>query len=188
MWGCFPHMAYDVFEEKKENWKISMKYFQNVVDIIRDLMSPTGTEKIYKTGMKKDKDGFTDVTWCIGAILNSWDDLRNQFQASNARKAIAPTQFNHQSTRGHCIMTLEVEKPHPTMDGMKQKGRVYVCDLAGTEPAGDVVYAKYETVKHSDGTVDHNYLGPHEDAKKTKELQNQGKRSTFPCRRWRSSS
>lgn len=41
-------------------------------------------------------------------------------------------------------MTLEVEMPHPDMPGMKQKGRVYVCDLAGTEPAGDIVYALYE--------------------------------------------
>lgn len=41
-------------------------------------------------------------------------------------------------------MTLDVEMPHPDMPGMKQKGRVYVCDLAGTEPAGDIVYALYE--------------------------------------------
>lgn len=41
-------------------------------------------------------------------------------------------------------MTLEVEMPHPDMPGMKRKGRVYVCDLAGTEPAGDIVYALYE--------------------------------------------
>lgn len=34
--------------------------------------------------------------------------------------------------------------PHPDMPGMKQKGRLYVCDLAGTEPAGDIVYARYE--------------------------------------------
>ena len=64
-------------------------------------------------------------------VLNSWDDLRRNFMDANAKKAIAPTQFNHQSTRGHCIMTLEVEMPHPTNPEMKQKGRVYVCDLAG---------------------------------------------------------
>ena len=85
--------------------------------------------------MRKDKDGFTDITWCGAAALADWDNLREVFQEANARKAISPTQFNHQSTRGHCIMTLELEKPHPTMEGMKQKGRVYVCDLAGTEPA-----------------------------------------------------
>ena len=35
-----------------------MKYFQNVVDIVRDLMSPTGEERMYKDGMRKDQ-----VSW-----------------------------------------------------------------------------------------------------------------------------
>lgn len=39
---------------------------------------------------------------------------------ANARKAIAPTQFNHQSTRGHCIMTLEVEMPNPDNPGVRK--------------------------------------------------------------------
>lgn len=90
-----------------------MKYFQNVVDTVRDLMSATAAEQHYKNGMKKDQDGFWDIQWTSSCVLNSWDDLRKQFKAANARKAIAPTQFNHQSTRGHCIMTLEVEMPHP---------------------------------------------------------------------------
>jgi Kinesin motor domain len=76
--------------------------------------------------------------------MYSWDELRKVFTAANARKAIAPTQFNHQSTRGHCIMTLELELPHPSDSGMKQKSRLYVCDLAGTEPAGDIVHAQYD--------------------------------------------
>lgn len=79
-----------------------MKYFQNVVDIVRDLMSPTAQEKHYKEGksstedggrglcssagsglcvpgMKKDADGFTDIDWCAAQPLTSWNDLRNQF-------------------------------------------------------------------------------------------------------------
>ena len=44
-------------------------------------------------------------------VLNSWNELRTEFQTCNARKAIAPTQFNPMSTRGHCIMVLEVEMP-----------------------------------------------------------------------------
>ena len=101
MWGIFPYLAYEVFEEKKDGWKISMKYFQNVVSIVRDLQSPVCKEESYKTGMRKDKDGFMDVAWCTAVPLSSWDDLRSNFQTSNARKAISPTQFNHQSTRGH---------------------------------------------------------------------------------------
>lgn len=73
-------------------------------------------------------------------------------------------------------MTLEVEMPHPTMAGMKQKGRVYVCDLAGTEPAGDIVFARYEKKVFPNGDIEHKYLGPHDDDRKTKELQVQRRR------------
>ncbi|GBG29743.1 Kinesin-like protein [Hondaea fermentalgiana] len=176
LWGIFPQLAYEVFKKKEDGWKVTMKYFQNVVDTVRDLMSPMAKEMSYKTGMKKDKDGFMDIDWCESAVLETWDDLRKAFMAANARKAIAPTQFNHQSTRGHCIMTLEVEMPHPTVKGTKQRGRVYVCDLAGTEPAGDIVYANYKKIVYENGDIEHKYLGPHPDQSKTKQLQDQGKK------------
>ena len=117
-----------------------------------------------------------DINWCKSATLSSWDNLRATFKVSNGRKAIAPTQFNHQSTRGHCIMTLEVAMPKPDNPAVKQRGRVYVCDLAGTEPAGDIVYASYKKIKYPDGTIEHKYLGPHQDQKLTKNLRNQGKK------------
>ena len=78
------------------------------------------------------------------------------------------------STRGHCIMLLEVEMPNPEVEGVKQRGRVYVCDLAGTEPAGDIVYAIYTKVNFDDGSFEYKFEGPHADMKKTKELQEQG--------------
>ncbi|KAF4321602.1 hypothetical protein BBO99_00004572 [Phytophthora kernoviae] len=175
-WGIFPRLAYELFKEKQDGWKISMKYFQNVVDTVRDLMSPVAQEQQYKSGMRKDADGFTDIEWCQSVVLKDWNDLRRTFMIANAKKAIAPTQFNHQSTRGHCIMTLEVEKPDPEREGMKQRGRVYVCDLAGTEPAGDIMYAEYKKVVFENGEIEHKFLGPHPDASKSKELQDQGKK------------
>jgi hypothetical protein len=153
-----------------------MKYFHNVVDIVRDLMSPNAEEQHYKNGMRKDPDGFMDIDWCLAKQIHSWNELRQVFQVANGRKAIAPTQFNPMSTRGHCIMTLEVEMPHPETEGMKQRGRVYVCDLAGTEPAGDIVYANYDKITFDDGSFEYKYIGPHRDDKKTKELQDQGKK------------
>ena len=176
LWGIFPRLAYELFQEKGDGWKISMKYFQNVVDTVRDLMSPNAEEQHYKNGMRKDPDGFTDIEWCSSRVITSWNDLREQFQKANARKAIAPTQFNPMSTRGHCIMVLEVEMPHPETEGVKQRGRVYVCDLAGTEPAGDIVYANYNKVNFDDGTFEYKFAGAHPDPKKTKELQEQGKK------------
>jgi len=176
LWGVFPRLSYELFLEKKDGWKMSMKYFQNVVDIVRDLMSPTCEEQAYKNGMRKDKDGFMDIEWCGSSPITSWNDMRKQFTVANGRKAIAPTQFNPMSTRGHCILVLELEKPHPDTEGLKQRGRLYVCDLAGTEPAGDIVYAIYKKVQFDDGSFEYKFQGAHADMSKTKELQEQGKK------------
>lgn len=175
-WGIFPHLAYELFQERQDGWALKLKYFQNVVDIVRDLMSPSATEQHYKSGMRKDDDGFMDIDWCGVKVLKDWDDLRSTFKTANARKAISPTQFNHQSTRGHCIMTLEVEKPKEDDPSTKQRGRVYVCDLAGTEPAGDIYAAQYEKKKFPDGTFEMILKGKHPNQSKTKELQDQGKK------------
>ena len=52
-----------------------MKYFQNVVTTVRDLIPDKPVEKPYKSGMRPDKDGFMDVTWCEERIINSWEEL-----------------------------------------------------------------------------------------------------------------
>lgn len=176
LWGILPNMAYEIFNEKKEDWKITMKYFQNVVDIVRDLMSSSAQEKHYKHGMKKDADGFMDIEWCCSKVLHTWDDFRAEFMTANKRKAISPTQFNHQSTRGHCIMTLEVEKPVDDDPSRKQRGRLYVCDLAGTEPAAHIEYSQYRCDVDADGNKEYVRVGKHPDEGKTKELQEQGKK------------
>ena len=136
MWGILPRLAFQLFKEKGPDWKITMKYFQNVVDTVRDLTSPAALEQQYKAGMRKDPDGFMDIDWCGKVPLDSWEHMCALFQQCNARKAISPTQFNHQSTRGHCVMTLEVEKPADDNPDLKQRGRLYVCDLAGTAGSG----------------------------------------------------
>jgi hypothetical protein len=176
LWGIFPQLGYELLNMKADGWKFTMQYFQNVVDIVRDLMSPAGEERQYKEGFKKDADGFMNICWLMSKVITSWDELRNTFVKANARKAIAPTQFNPQSTRGHCVMTMEVEKPKEDDPSTKQRGRIYVCDLAGTEPAGDVFYAKYTKVKQPDGSIELLNPVPHEDQNRTKELQNQGKK------------
>ena len=78
-----------------------MKYFQNVVDTIVTSCRLWGASKLQQ-GMRKDKDGFTDVEWCIATPLAEWKQLCEIFQEANGRKAIALTQFNPMSTRGHC--------------------------------------------------------------------------------------
>ena len=88
--------------------------------------------------MKLDKDGFMDMTWCRRKLVPSFHELREIIGHANKRKCISPTQFNWCSTRGHCILEFEVTN---AISG--SRGRLYVCDLAGAEPAADIHYAKY---------------------------------------------
>ena len=60
--------------------------------------------------MHKDPDGFMGFDWIDSVPLNSFEDLCVAVRAANQRKAISATQFNHQSTRGHCILQLEITK------------------------------------------------------------------------------
>ena len=174
LWGIFPRLAYDLFEMSDKTCKFSMKYFQNIIDKVRDLLSPSGEEKSYKLAMPKDAEGFMDIGNVVG--LKSWDELCNTFMKADARKAVSPTQFHHQYTRGHCILNLEVDKPNDNDQQLRQRGRIYICDLAGTEPAGHIYHAYYKKIKHPNGTIEHKLLGPHKDQRLTKTLQSQGKK------------
>ena len=179
-WGFFPRIMYDVLEKRTSSWKITIKYYQNVVDTVRDLLSPQAIQKHYKDGLHKDKHGFLDMNWCQSVAISDWSDLIDILAKANARKAISATQFNHSSTRGHCILVLNVDRPHPDDPRIRQLGRLYVSDLAGTEPAGDIVSARYKrrVVQEANGseTIEYDFLGPESDRSKTKDLQNQGKK------------
>ena len=235
-WGVFPRLAHDIMTNHAAagagKWKVSIKYFQNVVDHILDLLtgegadegsdmnggggtsehiSPSGprgassrtssmrrrrsTVKIsgdgggsndevesrhIKDGFHVDAHGFVDITWCRRREVTSWHELRETFKRANGRKAIAPTQFNNASTRGHCILVFEANMPHPHERGVRRSGRLYVCDLAGAEPAAEVHCAQYRRIvdegEHGEQQVRYEYVGRNPDKRKTDELVNQGKK------------
>ena len=149
----------------------SVKYFQNVHNTVRDLLSCAAAEKNFKEGMQTDKDGFIDIKWVKRKVVPNWEHMRDLLGKANTRKCISPTQFNHSSTRGHCILEFEV-----TNSKLGDRGRLYLCDLAGAEPSGDVHYARYTRHHTEDGAVEYTYKGPHPDHNKTTELQEQGKK------------
>jgi len=72
--------------------------------------------------------------------VTTWKELITIFKIANGKKAIAPTQYNPASTRGHCILVFEADMPHPTKRGVRRAGRLYVCDLAGAEPAASGLF------------------------------------------------
>lgn len=179
-WGVFPRLAYELYNEhgdgRSPGFGVSIKYFQNVHDTVRDLLSPVAVEKHFKEGMRQDEHGFADITWCRKKVLQSWESLRQVIGVANRRKCLAPTQFNHCSTRGHCILVYEVSMMDSVNLAHQHRGRLYLCDLAGAEPAGDIVYAEYKREELPDGSIEYIYKGPHPDQEKTTQMREQGKK------------
>ena len=177
-WGLFPRIAYDLLQlaANHTSWKVRVKYFQNVVDDVKDLLSKDGTSKNYKHGMHKDAHGFMDITWCTAVEVRTWEELLGVLNEANKRKSIAPTQFNPSSTRGHCILFYEVDMPGIHHDGVTTTARMYVCDLAGAEPAADVHWARYKRLQVGDGKLEYVYQGRDPDKSKTQQLVEQGKK------------
>ena len=177
-WGLFPRIAYRLLRlcsmEGNERWKVKIKYFQNVVDQVIDLLSPAGTSKNFHHGMHKDRFGFMDVQWCKTVEVESWPELLAVLTAANRKKKIAPTQFNPSSTRGHCILFFELDMPDAKTKGVTTTARMYVCDLAGSEPSADIFYAQYSR-KMTGGKIQYRCQGKHPDKSKTVMLQKQGK-------------
>ena len=184
LWGIFPRLSYDLLAMAKSDWTIQMKYFQNISDTVRDLLSPIGEEKKFGIGLRVYGDtGCKDLDWCLPILLKTWDDVRLNMKQANTRKNVFPTRFDHRSTHGHSILTLEVANPNLEVlkpirkVGNERHGRLYIYDLAGTEPAADIFYASYKKMENPDGSIEHKLLGPHQDSRLTQDLQFQHHKS-----------
>ena len=62
--------------------------------------------------------------------VESYEDVERLIAKSQRRKAVAATQMNQKSSRGHTVMTLELVK------NGKPLSTVYLVDLAGSERLG----------------------------------------------------
>ena len=137
-WGLFPRLAWDVFQLKKKEprYKFRMKYLQNVVDDVYDLIGGAAADKNSMTPERKPPH-FYEHAWATEVEMETFDDLLTHFRAAASRKQVAPTQFNPSSTRGHVVVIFKIVTPEG------REGRFYVCDLAGSEKAAEVKHYTY---------------------------------------------
>ena len=50
----------------------TLPYTHTCTRTVRDLLSPNAEEQHYKSGMRKDPDGFMDIEWCGSTVVNTW--------------------------------------------------------------------------------------------------------------------
>ena len=167
-WGLFPRLAWDVFQLKKKEpgYRFKMRYLQNVVDDVFDLIGGGTSDKNSMTPERKPP-GFYEHTWATEVELESFEELLDVFRNAAPRKQVAPTQFNPSSTRGHVVVVFKIITPSGS------EGRFYVCDLAGSEKAAEVKHYTYSF--DDDGDVLTSFPTPGvEGQQQTESLKKQG--------------
>ena len=133
-WGLFPRLAHDIFSQAKSKgaqWICSVKYMQACGNTVCDLIQ--NNTNFWSTGLETAEDGDPFFDWIPPTHVATFSDLCNILRDASANIRTGKTEFSDNSSPGHTILELEVERPHPKENGLKLRCKLLVCDLVGLE-------------------------------------------------------
>ncbi len=103
-------------------------YNEELNDLLSDVNSP----------LKVCEDRTGRVV-CMGLSkkdVNSSAEVLTTLRAAQARRQTGETKMNKNSSRSHCLFTLEVRSKELTAEGLvERRGKIHMVDLAGSECA-----------------------------------------------------
>jgi hypothetical protein len=106
-------------------------YCDNLQDLL--LRDPPGSNKAQpRLDIKKDAKGWVTVTNLTQRECGGYDDLMALVQEGTARRRVANTQMNTESSRSHQVFSVVVESTD-TQTQTVTKGKLTFVDLAGSE-------------------------------------------------------
>ena len=130
--GIIPRVVEEIFKRvEKSDVNIDFQLKLSVVEIYKEVMYDLFTqENNLKIIENKEKgiyiENLTEV------YLSSIDEFFNYAELSQKNRKVAETKLNHNSSRSHCIMILEVIQNYKKEKIIK-KGILNLVDLAGSE-------------------------------------------------------
>ena len=85
--------------------------------------------------MKEDKGKGIYVNDCTEVYVSNPEEMFEVMRAGSKNRSIAATRMNEKSSRSHSMFILTVYQKNTKTDASKL-GRLYFCDLAGSEKIG----------------------------------------------------
>ena len=130
--GIIPRIVEDIFNYvEKADDNVDFQFKLSVLEIYKevmyDLLTQTGDLKIQEnpeTGVKID--GLSEV------YLSSLNEFFDYVELSQINRKTAETKLNHNSSRSHCILILEISQSFKK-EKLIKKGILNLVDLAGSE-------------------------------------------------------
>ena len=130
--GIIPRIVEDIFNYvEKADDNVDFQFKLSVLEIYKevmyDLLTQTGDLKIQEnpeTGVKID--GLSEV------YLSSLNEFFDYVELSQINRKTAETKLNHNSSRSHCLLILEISQSFKR-EKLIKKGILNLVDLAGSE-------------------------------------------------------
>jgi len=138
--GVIPRSARSIFETLSQpeykSHKVTVACLEIYNEELCDLFASEEHRKTTKVEIMEGKDGIC----CRGQVqmvVKSAEDVLSLMRKAQDSRKIGETKMNKESSRSHCIFTLQVNAHKSLNDGnsLEIRGKLHLVDLAGSECA-----------------------------------------------------
>ncbi|GMH87098.1 hypothetical protein TrVE_jg10935 [Triparma verrucosa] len=138
--GIIPRSAASIFEQLKDECYISHEVTCQYLEIYNEELCDLFVDNTKKKEQEKlsimDSKGGVFCAGLSKQPVSSAADVLTQMEKARTQRRIGETKMNKQSSRSHCLFTLNVKAKKQYPDGvMEVNGKLHMVDLAGSECA-----------------------------------------------------
>jgi hypothetical protein len=143
--GVIPRSCHEIFSQlsksKYKDFKVSCSYLEIYNEELSDLLAEDTNKSATRKPLRvcTSSKGTGGRVVCMGLsskIVESASDVINVLHDARERRRVAETNMNKQSSRSHCLFTLQVESTEIVNGGQIERiGKLHLVDLAGSECA-----------------------------------------------------
>ena len=130
--GVIPRIVEEIFKRvEKSDRNIDFQFKLSVLEIYKEVLFDLFTQENNLKIIENKETGIY-IENLSQVYLSSIEEFFNYVDLAQKNRKVAETKLNHNSSRSHCIMILEVEQSY-RKEKIIKKGILNLVDLAGSE-------------------------------------------------------
>ena len=131
--GIIPRIVEDIFNYvEKADDNIDFQFKLSVLEIYKEVMYDLLTQQSGDIKIQENPETGIVIEGLSEVYLSSIEEFFEYVDLSQSNRKVAETKLNHNSSRSHCILILEVTQSFKK-EKLIKKGTLNLVDLAGSE-------------------------------------------------------
>ena len=131
--GIIPRIVEDIFNYvEKADDNVDFQFKLSVLEIYKEVMYDLLTQQSGDIKIQENPETGIVIEGLSEVYLSSIDEFFEYVDLSQSNRKVAETKLNHNSSRSHCILILEVTQSF-RKEKLIKKGTLNLVDLAGSE-------------------------------------------------------